>query len=60
MPLPHINPDWFYVSDTGLPRLSWKTGVVLVAPDAKKLSQNLHLGIMRTSLVSMGHFRGIS
>jgi len=24
--LPHLNPDWLYLSDTGLPRLSWKTG----------------------------------
>jgi len=24
--LPHLNPDWFYLSGTGLPRLSWKTG----------------------------------
>jgi len=24
--LPHLNPDWFYVSGTGLPRLSWKRG----------------------------------
>ena len=22
--LPHLNPDWFYLSVTGLPRLSWK------------------------------------
>ena len=22
--LPHINPDWFYLYGTGLPRLSWK------------------------------------
>ena len=22
--LPHLNPDWFYLFDTGLPRLSWK------------------------------------
>ena len=22
----HVNPDWFYPSGTGLPRLSWKTG----------------------------------
>jgi len=21
--LPHLNPDWFYLSGTGLPRLSW-------------------------------------
>jgi len=32
--LPHLNPDWFYLSGTGLPRLSWKkgrkTGVVVV------------------------------
>ena len=31
--LHHLNPDWFYLSGTGLPRLSWKrgrwTGVVL-------------------------------
>jgi len=24
--LPHLNPDWFYLSGTGLPRLSWKRG----------------------------------
>jgi len=24
--LPHLNPDWFYLSDIGLPRLSWKRG----------------------------------
>jgi len=24
--LPHSNPDWFYLSGTGLPRLSWKRG----------------------------------
>jgi len=24
--LPHLNPDWFYLSGTGLPRLSWKKG----------------------------------
>jgi len=33
--LPHINQDWFYLSDTSLPRLSWKSGrqmgVVVVA-----------------------------
>ena len=32
--LPHLNPDWFYLSGTGLPRLSWirgrSTGVVVV------------------------------
>ena len=22
--LPHLNPDWFYLPGTGLPRLSWK------------------------------------
>ena len=22
----HLNPDWFYLSGTGLPRLSWKRG----------------------------------
>ena len=25
--LSHFNPDWFYLSGTGLPRLSWKSGV---------------------------------
>ena len=25
--LPHLNPDWFYLSGTGLPRLSWKESV---------------------------------
>ena len=33
--LPHLNPDWLYLSGTGLPRLSWKrgrwTGVEVVA-----------------------------
>ena len=24
--LRHLNPDWFYLSGTGLPRLSWKRG----------------------------------
>ena len=24
--LPHLNPDWFYFSGTGLARLSWKRG----------------------------------
>ena len=24
--LPHLNLDWFYLSGTGLPRLSWKWG----------------------------------
>ena len=24
--LPDLNPDWFYLSGTGLPRLSWKRG----------------------------------
>jgi len=24
--LPHSNPDWFYLSGIGLPKLSWKTG----------------------------------
>ena len=32
--LPHLNPDWFYLSGTGLPRLTCKrgcqTGVVVV------------------------------
>jgi len=25
--LPHLNPDWFYLSGTGSPRLSWKEAV---------------------------------
>ena len=28
--LPHLNPDWFYLSGTSLPRLSWKEVVVVV------------------------------
>ena len=24
--LPDLNPDWFYLSAMGLPRLSWKRG----------------------------------
>jgi len=35
-PLPHLSPDWFYLSGIGLPRFSWErgcqTGVVVVAP----------------------------
>ena len=27
---PHLNPDWFYLSGTGLLRLSWKGGVIVV------------------------------
>jgi len=28
---PHLYPDWFYLSGTGLPRLSWPlNGVVVV------------------------------
>jgi len=23
----HLNPDWFYLSGTGLPRLSWKEAI---------------------------------
>jgi len=23
----HLNPDWFYLSGAGLPRLSWKKAV---------------------------------
>jgi len=35
IPIPHhllsyLNPDWFYLSGTGLPRLSWKRGIVVV------------------------------
>jgi len=26
--LPHLNPDWFYFSGTGLPSLSWKSVVL--------------------------------
>ena len=25
--VPCLNPDWFYLSGTGLPRLSWKQAV---------------------------------
>ena len=27
--LPHLNPDWFYLSGTGLPMLSWKRGLLM-------------------------------
>jgi len=47
--LPHLNPDWFYLSGTCLPRLSWErghqTGVVVVAvlvrssDDTKRLAR---------------------
>jgi len=23
--MPHLNPDWFYLSGAGLPSLSWET-----------------------------------
>jgi len=36
--LPHLNPDWFFLSGTCLPRLFWKRGykmgVVVVAATA--------------------------
>jgi len=25
--VPCLNPDWFYLSGTGLPRLSWKQAI---------------------------------
>ena len=28
--LPHLNPDWFYLSGTVLPRLFWKKAIKLV------------------------------
>ena len=51
--VPHLNPEWFYLSRTGLPRLSWKRGrsmgVVLVvvvltvaAADSKTLLFVIH------------------
>ena len=43
--LPHLNPDWFYLSGTGLPSLSWKRGrlsdVVVVV-----VSQQVVTGIL--------------
>jgi len=40
--MPHLNPDWFYLSGTSLPRLSWKrghsTGLVVVAVAAAALT----------------------
>ena len=32
--LRHLNPDWFYLSCTGLPRLSWKKGRYIQHIDA--------------------------
>ena len=45
--LPHLNPDWFYLSGIGLPRLYWKRGremgvVVLVVVIAMYVH---HLGL---------------
>ena len=28
--VPHLNLDWFYLSGTALPRMSWKLDVVIV------------------------------
>ena len=28
LPRPRLNPDWFYLPGTGLPRLSWKKAVI--------------------------------
>jgi len=32
--LPHLNPDWFYLSGTGLPRLSWVFCRVVLSTNA--------------------------
>jgi len=41
--LPHLNPDWFYLSSTVLPRLSWKKGkqVVVVVEDELRMGDFL-------------------
>ena len=39
-PLPHINPDWFYIAGTGIPRLSWKKSVKQVVPVVFHVSVN--------------------
>jgi len=42
--LPHLIPDWFYLSGTGLPRLSWKRGrktdVVVVILQRYRMGKN--------------------
>ena len=48
--LPHLNPDWFYLSGTGLPRLSWERGrytravVVVVVKELSLTSPNQQWG----------------
>ena len=43
--LPHLNPDWFYLSGTSLPRLSWKrgcsTGVAIVVVNSPVAAADL-------------------
>ena len=53
--MPHLNPDWFYLSGTSLPRLSWKRGrstdvivvVVVVAVVVVRL-HSMHTHCMHT------------
>jgi len=42
--LPHLNPDWFYLSITGLPKLSWKRGrsVGVVKQRSKYIVHYIH------------------
>ena len=56
---PHLNPDWFYLSGTGLPRLSWKRGhragevvLVVVVTVAVKKSKGSHTRLPRVGFWS--------
>ena len=45
--LPYLNPDWFYLSGTGLPSSSWnrgrQTGVVVIAVAAAQTVLGVYL-----------------
>ena len=56
--LPHLKPDWLYLSGTGLPRLSWKrgleTGVVVVVFEAQKHEWSISCCVLWLTLHSIG------
>ena len=39
--LPHLNPDWFYLSRTGLPRLSWRRGRSMGSSNSSSSSNSI-------------------
>ena len=54
--LPHLNPDWFYLSGTGLPKLSWKrglsTGVVAVTLDSDRITRPMSVAVAQQTFLS--------